>query len=109
MRSSSNTQNMIALSSAESELYAMSKCAQHALHLKSMGEDFGIVLKPLTWSDASAALGIAHRKGLAGKTRHVQVQYLRIQQEVANEHVKIQKVRLPKPSRRPSSNATWPR
>ena len=42
--------------------------------------------------DASAALGIAYRRGLAGKTRHVQVQYLWIQQEVANEHVKIQKV-----------------
>ena len=92
MRSWSSTQNTIALSSAESELYAMSKCAQHALHLKSMGEDFGIVLKPLIRSDASAALGIAYRRGLAGKTRHVQVQYLWIQQEVANEHVKIQKV-----------------
>ena len=55
------------ISSAESELHAMSKCAQHALHL-----DFGIVVNPLI--------------------RHVQVQYLWIQQEVANEHVKIQKV-----------------
>ena len=89
----------------------MSKCAQHALHLKSMGEDFGIVLKPLIRSDASAALGIAYRRGFAGKTRHVQVQYLWIQQEVANEHVKIQNplMRLPNFSQRPSSNATWPR
>ena len=70
----------------------MSKCAQHAPHLKSMGEDFGIVLKPLIRSDASAELGIACRRGLAGKTRHVQVQYLWIQQEVSKEHVKIQKV-----------------
>ena len=70
LRSWSSTQNTIALSSAESELYAMSKIR----------------------SDASAALGIAYRRGLAGKTRHVQVQYLWIQQEVANEHVKIQKV-----------------
>ena len=50
------------------------------------------VLKQLIGSDASAALGIAYRRGLAGKTRHVQVQYLWIQQEVANKHVKIQKV-----------------
>ena len=61
-------------------------------HLISMGEDFGIVLKPLIRSDASAALGIACRRVLAGKTRHVQVQCLWIQQEVANEHVKRQKV-----------------
>ena len=92
LRSWSSTQNTIALSSAESELHAMSKCAQHALHLKSMGEDFGSVLKPWIRSDASAALGIAYRRGLAGKTRHVLVQYMWIQQEVANELVKIQKV-----------------
>ena len=52
----------------------MSKCAQHALHLKSIGEDFGIVLKPLIRDEASAALGIACQRGLA-------VQYLWIQQE----------------------------
>ena len=51
----------------------MSKCAQHALHMRSMGENFGNVLKPLMRSDASAALGIAYRRGLAGKTRHVLV------------------------------------
>ena len=66
--------------------------AQHALHMKSMVEDFGIILKPVIRSDASAALWIAFWRGLAGKTRHVQVQYLWIQQEVANEHVKILKV-----------------
>ena len=76
LRSWSSTQNTIALSSAESKLSAMSKCAQHALHLKSMCEDFGIVLKPLIRSDATAALGIACRRRLAGETRHVQVQYL---------------------------------
>ena len=65
LRSWSSTQNTIALSSAESELYAMSKCAQHALHLKSMGGDFGLVLKPLIRSDASAAIGIAYRRGLS--------------------------------------------
>ena len=92
LRSWSSTQNTIALSSAGSELYAMSKCAQHALHLKSMGEDFGFVLKPLIRSDASASIGIAYRRGLAGETRHVQVQDLWIQREVANEHVKKQKV-----------------
>ena len=70
-RSWSSTQNTIALSSVEAELYAVSKCAQRALHLKSMGEDLGIVLKPLIRSDASAALGIAYRRGLAGKSRAV--------------------------------------
>ena len=57
-----------------------------------MGEDFGIGLKPLIRSDVSAAIGMSYRRGLAGKSRHVQVQYWWIQQEVANEHVKIQRV-----------------
>ena len=48
---------MVALSSAEANLYAVSRCAQHALHIRSIGEDFGIVLKPVIRSDASAALG----------------------------------------------------
>ena len=117
LRSWSSTQNTIALSSAESELYAMSKCAPHALHLKSMGDDFGIVLRPLIRSGASAALGIACRRVLAGETRHVQVQYLWIQQEVANEHEKYRRcwveinplMRLPNSFWRPSSNAAWPR
>ena len=73
LRSWSSTQNTIALSAAEAELCATSKRAQHALHLKSMGEDFGVVVEPLIRRNASAALGIACRRGLAGKTRHVQV------------------------------------
>ena len=51
-----------------------------------------IALKPLIRSDATATFEIAYRRGFAGKTRHVQVQYLWIQQELANEHVKLQKV-----------------
>ena len=57
-----------------------------------MGEDFGIGLNPLIRSDVSAALGMAYRRDLAGKSRYVQVQYWWIQQEVANEHVKIQRL-----------------
>ena len=72
LRSWSSTQNTIALSAAEAELCATSKRAQHALHLKSMGEDFGVVVEPLIRRNASAALGIACQRGLAGKTRHVQ-------------------------------------
>ena len=87
LRSWSSTQNTIALSAAEAELCATSKRARHALHLKSMGEDFGVVVEPLIRRNASAALGIACRRGLAGKTRHVQVQYM-----WANEHVQLQKV-----------------
>ena len=38
-------------------------------------------------SDASAALGIAHRRGRGGKTRHVKVRYLWIQDAVENKEL----------------------
>ena len=43
-------------------------------------------------SDAAAALGIAYRRGLGGKTRHVKVQYLWIQDAVENKEPEIGKV-----------------
>ena len=42
--------------------------------------------------DAAAALGIAYRRGLGDKTRHVKVQYLWIQDAVENKELEIEKV-----------------
>ena len=47
--------------------------------------------KAITCSDASAAIGIAHRQGL-GKVRHVDVQYLWIQSEIAQGNVDLKKI-----------------
>ena len=43
------------------------------------------------YSDASAAIGIAHRQGF-GKTRHIDVQYLWIQHEVKEGKLTVKKV-----------------
>ena len=40
----------------------------------------------------TAALGIAYKRGLGGKTRHVKVQYLWIQDAVENKELEIGKV-----------------
>ena len=45
-KSWSSTENTIALTSAEADLIAMNTCAQHALDMESIGEDFGMVVKP---------------------------------------------------------------
>ena len=58
----SKTQATVAMISAEGELYAMVTAASEALGLRSMAKDFGIVLSPWLWVDASAAIGIARRK-----------------------------------------------
>ena len=73
IKSWSSTQTTIALSSAEAELYAMRRCAQHALSLVSVASDLNIELHPTIHTGAAAALSIAHRSGAGGRTRHDKV------------------------------------
>ena len=53
--------------------------------------DFNLVMKGVVKTDANAALGMVYRQGL-GKTRHVEVQYLWIQQEVLHNRLAVSKV-----------------
>ena len=75
LRTVSRTQPNIALSSAEAELYAMVMAASEGLGAKAMAADFGLQLSPFLHVDASAAIGIAQRKGL-GRIRHLDTQSL---------------------------------
>ena len=74
-------QKTIALGSAEAELYAMTKCATQTLGMIQLMQDFNIVLKGVVHTDSSAALGIVSRVGI-GRTRHIQVQYLWLQERL---------------------------
>ena len=87
----SSTQTTIALSSAEAELYAMSRCAQHALSLVSAASDLNIELHPTIHTDASAALNTAYRSGAGGRTRHVKVQYLLVQGAASRKDLRVAK------------------
>ena len=64
MKSWSTTQQAIAMSSAEAELYALTKAAAQIIGLASMATYFNITLNGLVHTDSSAALGIVHRLGL---------------------------------------------
>ena len=81
----SSTQQTIALSSGEAELYAMTKAASQVLGTISMLKDFGIITQGQVRSDATAAIGIVHREGL-GRTRHIRVQYLWMQEKIAENN-----------------------
>ena len=70
---------MIALSSAEAELYAILKGVSEALGYMSMSADWGRRLSCEAKADGSAALGIIARRGL-GKLRHIDTTYLWLQQ-----------------------------
>ena len=76
----SSTQEVIALSSGEAELYGLVKGATHGIGMKSLALDMGIQanIDIVCCTDASAAKGIASRRG-AGEVRHIEVNQLWIQ------------------------------
>ena len=87
----STTQAVVAMSSAEAELYAMTKGAAHTLGIMSLGGDFGMTLNAKIHADANAALGIVNRQGL-GKLRHIRVQYLWLQSRVKEGDIVMRKI-----------------
>ena len=91
IKSWSSTQPVIALSSGEAELYALVKGASQGTGLISMLWEYGIELGAKVCVDSTAALGISHRVGL-GKTRHINTQYLWVQEKVANKELTVEKV-----------------
>ncbi len=87
----SSTQTIVALSSGEAELYSLTKGAAQTLGLLSLAADFGISAEGQLHTDATATLGIVQREGL-GKLRHVNVQYLWIQDRIRGGELSACKV-----------------
>ena len=87
----SSTQATVALSSAEAELYALTKGAAQALGFITLLADLGMEVTATVHTDASAAIGIARRAGL-GKLRHLNVRYLWLQHELSGTELTLHKV-----------------
>ena len=68
----SSTQSTIALSSGEAELTGIVKGAANGLGCQALAKDLGFKMSLKVLSDATAAIGIARRRGL-GKVRHIAV------------------------------------
>ena len=92
------TQAVLALSSGEAEFYALVKTASQGLGLRAMLDDLGVGMKLKIMdkkirikTDASAARGMALRKGL-GPVRHIEVGQLWIQDKVNSGDIGIEKV-----------------
>ena len=66
------TQGAIALSSGESEYYGIVKGGSVGLGMRGLYEDLGVKVRIRVKTDASAAKGIASRKGV-GRARHIEV------------------------------------
>ena len=87
----SRTQPTIALSSGEAELGGIGAGIAEALGFQSLARDLGWTYEIRVHSDASAAIGIARRRGL-GKVRHLDVTDLWIQQQIRAKKVTLVKV-----------------
>ena len=72
-------QQVVSLSSAESELYAAVKTASEGLGVQSVTKDLGILCGMNLHLGASATMGLVNRRGL-GKAKHVDMQNLWIQE-----------------------------
>ena len=87
----SKKQQVVALSSAESELYAGLKTATEALGMKSLAEDMGYCSEVHLYFDSSAAVSLADRRGL-GKAKHIDLQHLWLQDAVKEGRIRTHKV-----------------
>ena len=87
----SKTQSTISRSSGEAELHGIAIGCAQGLGLQSLLRDIGWNLKLRIWSDATAAIGIARRKGL-GKIRHLDCTDLWIQDQIRSKNIVLQKI-----------------
>ena len=84
-------QSVIALSSGEAEFYGIVKGASNALGVAGVLNDLGVNLSVSVSTDASAAKGIANRRGLR-KIRHIELTELWVQDQVARGRITMYKI-----------------
>ena len=82
---------LLALSSGEAELCAVTKAAAEGLGIRALLQDFGFDARLELHSDATAAIGMCKRLGL-GRVRHLAVADLWLQQRVKSGELTLHKV-----------------
>ena len=92
LRHMSTMQTCVALSTAESEFYALTRGASNAMGTQSHYGDLNLKVGITLFSDSSAARSATRRKGLGGKLRHLQTRHLWLQQHLALGHVVLKSV-----------------
>ena len=87
----SKTQSTIALSSGEAELNGIGAGIAQGLGVQSICRDLGYEYELRVHSDATAAIGIARRRGM-GKIRHLDTTDLWVQEKVRNGDIELLKI-----------------
>ena len=86
------TQAVVALSSAEAELFGLVRASAETMGLMSMYKDFGTHVYGVVLGDASVALATLARLGLGKLRRHLDTNYLWIQEKAAKWDLNFKKV-----------------
>ena len=86
----SKTQTTIALSSGEAELSGIGAGIAQGLGIQSICRDLGYTYKLRVHTDATAAIGIARRRGM-GKIRHLDTADLWVQEVVRSGRIEFLK------------------
>ena len=87
-------QATIALSSAESELYAIGAAAQESLYISNfIKEAIEVRANIRIHTDSSAAKSIAMREGASKKANHIELRHLFIQQLVKSKIITTRTVK----------------
>ena len=81
----SSTQSVRALSTGESELFAITKGSAHSLRSQAILKGFGVTAEAVVLSDASAGIGIASRQG-SGRLKHLDVKWLCFRRKSRRKH-----------------------
>ena len=92
MKEYTKKQNIIARSSAGTELYATALAASEAKRIESMMIDLDFAVKPVLIIDAKATEHILHRHGI-GRMKHIVVALLWLQDEVKSERLRVRRVK----------------
>ena len=85
------TQATRALGTAEAESYAVVTGSAEALGKQSMMTDLGMSAQVRVWTDSNAAKAIGSRRGF-GKTRHVELKFLWLQEATKSGRVRLKQV-----------------
>lgn len=88
----SSTQGSTAASVGEAEYYTALKGAAEGLGVQALARDLGVEMSVKLWSDSTSARGIACRKGLSGRTRHVETKFLWLQEAISSQRIHWGKV-----------------
>ena len=87
----SRTQALVALSSAEAELYATVKASSESIGIQALLKDWGIKARADIMGDASACLALINRRGL-GKARHIDTNFLWVQDKAVTDELRFKKI-----------------